>query len=171
MNKEKFTLRQRWLPTLDEAAGLDNADGSTGLLQLIGRYTRSAALLGVLGWTGCQGIGNSIDYSQGERIGVVNKLSQKGLIWKTTEGQLSLEGRTSTGTQEGAGVWDFSLDRQAKHGENVGALKTKIAECMNQGKRTKLSYTEQGATWPWRSGTDNLVQNVECLETGEVKKP
>src|SRR3989338_8785829 len=141
MKKEKFTFRQRWFPTEDDAEEIDNAKGainSMGMLQLFGRWGRSLSLLGVLSWVGYQSVGNNIEYSEGQRVGVVNKISEKGLIWKTKEGQLSLEGRTSTGDYTGAGVWDFSIDRLAKHGENVDELYSQIRQAMEEGQRVKI---------------------------------
>ena len=121
-------------------------------------------LTGALIWGGYQGVGNNIEYSQGQRVGVVNKISEKGLIWKTKEGQLSLEGRTSTGDYTGAGIWDFSIDRLAKHGENVDELYSQIRQEMENGQRVKITYKQPLATWPWRAGTTYLVQSVEPLK-------
>ena len=115
-------------------------------------------------WGVGQGIGNNIEYSQGQRVGVINKISERGLIWKTKEGQLSLEGITSTGQPTGAGIWNFSLDRQARHGENTGSIYSLIGQHMEDGKRVKITYIEQFSTWPWRASTTYLVQSVEPLE-------
>lgn len=162
-----FTFRQRWFPTFEDAetiAGEKDKDPANlgGLSEWIKRWVRTVALGVIAGVGGCQAIGNHVDYSEGDRVGVVNKLSEKGLIWKTTEGQLSLEGRTSTGEQTGAGTWNFSLDRTAEHGEDTQALRAKIAQCMDGGKRTKIHYIEKLATSPHKAATDNLVQKVEC---------
>ena len=136
-----------------------------GLGQLGGRWIRSIILIGAPIWGGYQGIGNNIEYSKGESVGVVNWTSEKGVIWKTKEGQLSLEGRTSTGGYTGAGVWNFSIDRLAKHGENVDGLSSQIRQAMEDGRRVKITYIQQLATWSWRAGTPYLVQGVKPLET------
>jgi len=170
MEKEKFTLRQKWFPTFDDAEELMRARGKNkdvtdiGLGQFVGRWARSILLAGALIYGGYQGIGNNIEYSKGERVGVVNKISEKGLIWKTKEGQLSLEGRTSTGDYTGAGVWDFSIDRLAKHGEKVDELYSQIGQYMEDGQRVKITYKQPFATWPWRADTTYLVQSIEQLE-------
>jgi len=169
MENEEFTLRQKWFPTFSDAIKLAEArskdPGVMGLGQLGGRWIRSIILIGAPIWGGYQGIGNNIEYSEGQRVGVVNKISEKGVIWKTKEGQLSLEGRTSTGDYTGAGVWDFSIDRLAKHGENVDELYSRTRELMEEGQRVKITYKEPLATWPWRAGTTYLIQSVEPLET------
>jgi len=64
MEKEKFTFRQRWFPTIDDAEELDY---SASISQLIGRWARSLVLAGALAWAGYQWIGNGIEYSQGTR--------------------------------------------------------------------------------------------------------
>ena len=130
----------------------------------VGRWLRSLSLTGALMFSIYQGIGNNIEYSEGQRIGVLNKISEKGMFWKTYEGQLSLEGRTSTGDNTGAGVWDFSIDRLATNGENVPELYSQIRQAMENGQRVKITYSEPLATWPWRAGTTYLLQSVEPLD-------
>ena len=171
MEKEKFTFRQKWMPTPIDGEELELARGGSrysamlGLSQFFGRWARTLFLSSTLIWGGYQGIGNNIEYSKGQRVGVVNKISEKGLIWKTKEGQLSLEGRTSTGDYTDAGIWDFSIDKSAKHGENVKELYSQIRQEMENGQRVKITYKQPLATWPWRADTTYLIQNVEPLET------
>ena len=175
MEEEKMTFRQKWMPGFEDAEGLrDRRYDKKGknyssmnfpFIDFFGRWARTIVLAGALICGGYQGIGNNIEYSEGQRVGVVNKISEKGLIWKTKEGQLSLEGRTSTGDYTGAGVWDFSIDRLAKHGENVDELYSQARQEMEDGQRVKITYKEPLATWPWRAGTTYLVQSVEPLET------
>jgi hypothetical protein len=52
------------------------------------------AVLILAGLVGCP-VANSWKYSEGTRVGMVNKISQKGAIWKTHEGQMALEGIVS----------------------------------------------------------------------------
>ena len=175
MEKEKFTFRQKWMPDFGDAEelgeeryvrkGKDYSPISIPVVDFFGRWARTIVLASALIWGGYQGIGNNIEYSKGQKVGVVNKISEKGVIWKTKEGQLSLEGRTSTGDYTGAGVWDFSIDRLAKHGENVDELYSQIRQGMDDGQRVKITYKQPLAIWPWRAGTTYLVQSVEPLET------
>jgi len=173
MKKEKFTFRQKWFPTLDDAENLQgeryerkNKDYYDSfdfpVIDFLGRWARTIFLVGTLIWGGYQGIGNNIEYSKGQRVGVVNKISEKGVIWKTKEGQLSLEGRTSTGDETGAGIWDFSIDSLSKNNDE---LYSKIEKIMEEGKRVKITYNEPLAVWPWRAKTNYLIQNIEVLET------
>ncbi|MFH1065391.1 MAG: hypothetical protein V1734_02695 [Nanoarchaeota archaeon] len=130
----------------------------------IGRLAMDAALIYGIGWGACNAVGNSVEYSHGERTGMINKVSEKGLIWETYEGQMALEGIVSGNGSSGANVWDFSLDRQAKHGENTGELVQKLRDYMRAGQKVKVEYIEQLSTWPWRSETDYLIQSVEPIE-------
>ena len=58
--------------------------------------------------------------------------------------------------------------RQARHGENTPELVTKLREYMKNGTKVNVTYVEPLATWPWRSGTDYLIQNFEPV--GKVEK-
>lgn len=53
-------------------------------------------------------------YSEGVRVGVVQKFSQKGLVNKSWEGELVMEGEKfkagSNGGTRGGNVWAFSSD-------------------------------------------------------------
>lgn len=130
---------------------------SRGSGSIIGLTTVAAILLKV----GSCGLLNSYEYSSGSRAGVVNKVSKKGLIWKTYEGQMALEGVVSSGGSVGANVWDFSIDNQARHGENVSELAEKLNDALDSGKKVKIKYTQVIGGWPWRGSTGHYVQSIE----------
>lgn len=172
MEKKKFTLRQKWFPNYDDAVEITNQKEETCdykkdysyLFQLFGRWARTLFLSGALIWGGYQGIGNNIKYSEGTRTGMINKISEKGLIWKTSEGQIALEGIVSGNNMIGANVWDFSIDRQSRHGENKKELVKKMRKYIDSGTKVKVDYIEPLTTWPWRSETDYLIQSIETVE-------
>lgn len=110
---------------------------------------------------GCGAICNNWEVSKGERTGMVNKVSRKGYFWKTYEGQMALEGISSSGDSVGANVWDFSIDNNMAHGENIDNLTSKLGQYTDSGTKVKIKYVEMAGTWPWRSGTDHLIQGVE----------
>lgn len=159
MERKKLTLGARFFPSFDEAYKYDMDPVS-----LFGRWIGSIGLAVTLTYGGCQGIGNNIEYSEGVRAGMINKFSNKGLFWKTYEGQMALEGIVSGKNSVGANVWNFSLDRQARNGENTEELAEKIRQSLETGTKVRVTYVEPLATWPWRSGTDYLIQNVEPVE-------
>src|SRR3989338_7376669 len=96
VENEKFTFRQRWFPTLDDAEELykkrcERKGKNVGfsdfpVRDLIGRWARTILVAGALSWGIFQGIGNNYEYSKGTRTGMINKFAEKGLIWKTYEG-------------------------------------------------------------------------------------
>ena len=167
MEKEKQSFRQKWFPTIGDAGEAADERGWEeigAMVTLFGRWARTLAVSGIMLWGGYQSIGNNIDYSKGMRTGMINKFSERGLFWKTYEGQMALEGIVSGKNYVGANVWDFSLDRQAKHGENIVELTEKIRNYLEKGNKVKVDYIEQFDTWPWRSETNYLIQNVERVK-------
>lgn len=73
-------------------------------------------------------------YSEGDRAGVVSKLSNKGLIYKSWEGQLNLGGTTNTTDGIVASTWEFTVVDPT--------LVPKIQEAMSSGKRVNLHYVQ-----------------------------
>lgn len=159
-----ITLGERLFPQL--LPGLD-VWMDYGFVEFAGRWARNILLIGAL----AVGIGNNIEYSQGTMAGTVNKISEKGLVWKTYEGQIALDGIISKTHRAGLAlithsfeenVLDFSIDKQAKHGENPKELVEKIR--YYSGTKVKMNYVKQFSTWPWRSRTNYLIQSVEPVE-------
>jgi len=55
-------------------------------------------------------VGISTVYSEGERTGVLVKLSKKGFVWKTWEGELNLGGMSDDGGGVAVpNIWRFSV--------------------------------------------------------------
>lgn len=119
------------------------------------------------GCTGGCSMLNNYEYSSGTRAGMINKISKKGLIWKTYEGQMALEGIVSSGGNMGANVWDFSIDNQARHGENVEELAKKLNEALESGQKVKIEYVQVIGGWPWRGSTGHYVQSVKPIMKAE----
>lgn len=129
----------------------------------------TAAIIG-----GCQ-VGHTalsnVKYSSGSRVGVINKVSQKGLFWKSYEGQMALEGLVGS-ENTSANVWDFSIDAQAKHGENIEGLAKSINDALNSGQKVKIDYIQSAnVIFPFyqRGKTDYYIQGVEPLAKSEKK--
>ena len=167
--KIKQTFRQRWLPTFKDAAEATGfgPDAPSAELYSVKKYAKTLVCVSAILWGSYQGIGNNLCYSHGERTGMINKVSENGLFWKTSEGQMALEGIVSGHNFVCANVWDFSLDRQARHGEDVKKIAAKLQEYMQAGTKVRVTYTEPLATWPWRSETGYLIQNVEPIVKAE----
>lgn len=89
--------------------------------------------------------------SEGTRTGMLFKISKRGAVFKTYEGQLHMGGSTMMTTQS---TWDFSVKNAA------------VYETMQQfeGKNVKLHYEEKVDAFPWQGDTDYIVYKVEALQ-------
>lgn len=90
------------------------------------------------------------------------KLSHKGVLFKTYEGQLNLgmvlnEGANGTAQTEVSNLWEFSVPQ--KDTATLRALET----VMLSGHRAKLHYQEKFMRLPWRGETSYWVTAVEAL--------
>jgi len=87
-----------------------------------------------------------VTFSNGFRSGQLVKVSYKGLIFKTWEGEIS------QGVSE-AQVFEFSVeDDEIDVIEDLKNL---------QGKVVKLTYKERFATFPWLGDTKYYIEKVE----------
>lgn len=97
------------------------------------------------------------NYSDGYRAGTVIKLSRKGLIFKTYEGELNLGmGIHDAGSSVSvSNLWNFSV--KSSDTECLAMLDS----AMLSGKRAKLHYREKFVAVPWRGDTKYQVYKVE----------
>ena len=95
-------------------------------------------------------------YSEGVRAGTVIKLSKKGVVFKTWEGQLSLNsfGAVKSDNQLSE-VFEFSVEK------GQDSLYHKLEEVSLSGERINLYYVERYAVLPWRGSTKYFVEKVE----------
>lgn len=87
-----------------------------------------------------------VTYSEGTRAGELVKISHKGLVFKTWEGEMS------QGVSE-AQRFIFSIEGKEK--EIIEQLKN------NQGKMVTLTYKERFGTFPWLGDTKYFIIKVE----------
>ena len=90
-------------------------------------------------------------YSEGTRTGYLMKLSKKGYVFKTHEGQLNLGGLQDDQTSIIGNVWDFSL----KDDELVKKLE------QLEGKKVMLRYKEINRAMPWQGETNYFITGIE----------
>jgi hypothetical protein len=112
--------------------------------------------LGVLGLIGLTHIilrFPGIQYSEGTRSGIVTKISEKGLIIKTNEGELSLQRNTNIDGQIVTDVFFFSV-------EDTDVV-NRIREAEKSGKRTTLRYTQYILRGIYRGNTPYNITGVE----------
>lgn len=122
-----------------------------------------AALL--LPATGC-GCGCGEGYSEGDRTGVVVKLSRKG-IWDSTkswEAEMNMGG-ISTDDQGnfGANVWKFTIEDNA--------VLEKIREAQKTQKKVTVHYTQWRVAPRTRSETGYFATEVTFHEPPKIEPP
>ncbi len=96
------------------------------------------------------------DYSKGFRAGTIIKLSEKGILFKTREGQLNMGMVVTDNAAASAtnNLWSFSVEN------NPELIKT-MEKAMLSGHRVKLNYKEKYLTFPWVGDTKYVVYAIE----------
>ena|SRR3989344_9612798 len=100
---------------------------------------------------------NNVNVKDSVYQGQVVSFGREGLIWDTYEGSFALggENRSSTGY--------FSLDEQARNGENIEELAKQLYKAVETKATVKVHGTKPAVCWPWRSSTNYHVDKVEFL--------
>lgn len=96
-------------------------------------------------------------YSDGTRAGMVIKLSKRGVVFKTWEGQLNLQtfGAVTANGNALNEVFNFSVET----GED--SLYRVLEEASLSGERVNLHYVERYARLPWRGESTYFITHVE----------
>ncbi|MDW7690472.1 hypothetical protein R9C00_23065 [Flammeovirgaceae bacterium SG7u.111] len=102
----------------------------------------------------------SISVSEGIRSGTVMKVSKKGIVFKTWEGQLNTGSIAQTGAA-GTGVWEFSIPKDRED------IFNELVEVSLSGERVKLVYKEKYAKFSWQGDTKYFVIDVEKIGEGK----
>jgi hypothetical protein len=95
-------------------------------------------------------------YSSGSRVGSIIKFSEKGTLFKTYEGELSLNSVSEGGALNER--WAFSVYR----GDDE--ITSQINQAMNEGYRVRLYYKQKYFQFEWRGDTDYFIERVERLD-------
>lgn len=103
-----------------------------------------------------------MNYSNGGRVGVVNKFSSKGIIFKTYEGTLALEGQQLK-------EWRFSVDVKGNGGKSLEDLAQEIQTALDSGKKVKLSYVQPFKKWIWEGETEYSVVDIDPIQEPSVE--
>ena len=86
--------------------------------------------------------------SEGTRTGVLYKISKKGKIFKTFEGQIQLAGSAIVSK---ASTWDFSVVDETTYQQLQ----------KYEGKNVRLHYNELENAFFWQGDTDYMVYKAE----------
>ena len=91
------------------------------------------------------------NFSGGERVGKIIKISKKGYVFKTWEGQLN------TGEIQ-QGIWEFSVKPSDDN------ILNELRDAMRSGSRVALHYDEKYVSVPFLGDTKNFITEVEVLK-------
>ena len=95
-------------------------------------------------------------FSEGTRAGQLIKLTNKGVVFKTHEGELNMGGLRVGGSSDGleGNLWQFSV------------VDDQVLDALNkaEGKRVKLSYKQRYKAMPWQGKTNYFVIGVEVID-------
>ena len=129
-------------------------DGTQTIIGWIKRFFLAISLLFVIGagvylwvcnWT----------YSEGTRAGVLIKISRKGVVFKTYEGQLNLGGVQSDNTSGLVGnIWNFSVYKNAVYDQLQ----------QNEGQQVVLHYRQKYKAMPWQGKTDYFIYKITPVD-------
>jgi hypothetical protein len=96
-------------------------------------------------------------YSDGYRGGSLIKISKKGVLFKTYEGQINVGTFLDNGVNKPMSpIWDFSVKNDSK-------LYDALNNAILTNKRVKLHYKEMFTRLPWRGESLYIVDEVELL--------
>jgi|TARA_B110000305_G_C19387112_1_gene612827 hypothetical protein len=99
------------------------------------------------------------NYSTGYRVGTVIKMTKRGVVFKTFEGQLHTGGLSSDGGSDGAtSMWDFSVKKEAED------IRQQIESAVDNNSKVKLYYDEKFYQWAFFGDTKYFVNKVEVIE-------
>jgi hypothetical protein len=95
-------------------------------------------------------------YDEGVRAGTVLRISKKGIVFKTYEGQLNLD---TFGALRGANpimeAFDFSVEKSEE------TVLQDLQEVALTGERVNLHYVKRYVIFPWRGDTKYFIVKVE----------
>jgi len=115
-----------------------------------------AVALLVIGFIGLYSFYYFAVYEEGVMAGRVLSITQRGMIFKTHEGKLSVESFGSLkGVSPIAETRDFSVE--SDHTTVIKDLESAAAE----GSRVNLRFIRRYRTFPWRGETNYFVIGVE----------
>lgn len=105
-------------------------------------------------------------YSEGTRAGIIMKLSKKGIIFKTWEGQMNLQtfGAVKDPKNIISETFTFSIEKGNKE------LINKLENAALSGNRVNLKYEERYVNFFWLGDTkvfavDVVISNIPASET------
>lgn len=103
-------------------------------------------------------VGCGENYSNGSRVGVVTKLSKKGLFVDSWEGEMNMGGvrqkQTDSGPVTVPNVFEFNVDESAV---------SKVKDALNSGKQVEIVYRQ------WAIHPPTIQHSHVVIDVKEVK--
>jgi hypothetical protein len=125
-------------------------DGASTVLGWVKRFFLAISILAIVGVGAYLWVCNWT-YSEGTRAGYLIKISKKGVVFKTYEGQLNLGGFQSDESTGLAGnIWNFSVYKDAIYEELQ----------QNEGDKVVLHYRQKYKAMPWQGKTDYFIYKI-----------
>jgi hypothetical protein len=122
----------------------------TGLKVSAGVAFVAAAAFGITNFLG------NYEYSNGQRTGGVDKLSEKGIGCKTWEGQLAMDNLVAGKQGSMTNSFAFSVKDPA--------VVKQLQDAQQEGLKVSLTYAETVFHWPCEQDTDYEVTKVTALK-------
>lgn len=95
-------------------------------------------------------------YDEGVRAGTVLRISKKGVVFKTYEGQLNLDSFGALkGTTPFAETFNFSVEKSKPE------IVKELEAVALSGERVNLHYIKRYVLFPWRGDTKYFIVEVE----------
>ena len=94
-------------------------------------------------------------YSRGVRSGIILKISERGMVFKTMEGEMNMQLLSSSANQGlTTQTWAFSVDNNDR--ETIQELQ----KASLTGERVELHYVQRYMKFFWRGDTEYFVTGV-----------
>jgi hypothetical protein len=122
------------------------------------KVVRTILIIGILGGIAVFSFYYWGVYDEGVRAGTVVRVSKKGMMFKTYEGQINLN---SFGALKGVNpimeTFDFSVEASQEQ------IIQDLQAVALSGERVNLHYIKRYARFPWRGDTQYFITKVERL--------
>lgn len=112
-------------------------------------------LIAVLGTALFVAVIRYTSYSEGYRAGIIMKMSKKGILFKTNEGQMNMGGVQGGTEGDLSTVWNFSVLK------NQQDVLDAIEDAVDNGYRVKLHYEEKFMQLSMFGETNYFITKVE----------
>jgi hypothetical protein len=111
----------------------------------------------------------SFEVSRGTMCGRVVRLTKRGLIFKTYEGEMVCDGMNQRLQSNGdissiANTVSFSIDAMATKKEDTNTIFNSIMDNMQKGNSVCLNYWKPFIKFPWQGSTRTFVTQVNTRQ-------